>query len=63
MKTYFVDCWEQAIRFRTIEVEADSVVDVKIKAELALLGDKVDFEGAEWNFEHAGIEDIWEEEP
>ena len=60
MPRYMVDCWETAIRFRTVEVEADTVGQARLKAELAM--DKVDFSGAEWNETESGTEDIWRED-
>ncbi len=57
-KTYYVDCWEQAVRFRTLEVEATNKDEAREIAE----NTDVDFDGAEWNTEDIGFEDVWEEE-
>ena len=56
-KTYYVDCWEQAVRFRTLEVEATNEDEAREIVE----DTDVDFEGAEWNTDRVGIEDIWED--
>lgn len=57
MKTYFVDCWEQATRFRTVEVQAESE-DEAVKTAV----DTVDFEGAEWNTDKIDADAVWEDE-
>ena len=57
MKTYFVDCWEQATRFRTVEVQAESE-DEAVKIAV----DTVDFEGAEWNTDKIDADAVWEDE-
>lgn len=57
MPRYMVDCYETAIRFKTIAVEADSVEEAR---ELALT--KVDFDGAEWNSMDMETEDVWRED-
>ena len=54
---YYVDCWETAVRFTTVEVDAHDEEDAKLKA-FAI----VDFEGAEWNTEEVGADEAWIEE-
>ena len=57
MPRYMVDCWQTAIRFRTVEVDADDVDDAREQAMEA-----VDFEGAEWNETEVDTEDVWRED-
>ena len=60
MPRYMVDCYEEAVRFRTVAVEADSAEEAKEFVELNI--DKVDLNGAVWNTERLGTEDVWRED-
>jgi len=57
MNSYLVDYYEEAIRFKTVEIKADSYEEALNEAEKY----KIKLEGADWNTTHIGFDTDLEE--
>lgn len=60
MISYLVDYYEEAIRFKTIEIKADSYEEALKEAEKY---NNTKLEGADWNTTHIGFDTNFEEFP